>query len=88
MVVVCIRSYFWKRFREVSFDSRSLDLGGGVDITDETITFNKDHNFITGQPIIYNNNGNDSISIGNAGDPTNTITGTLGSGDQYFVKIC
>ena len=77
---------FGSRFREVSFDSRSLGLGGGVDITDETITFIKDHNFITGQPIIYNNNGNDSISIGNAGDPTNTITGTLGSGDQYFAR--
>ena len=76
-----------KRFREVSFDSRPLALGGGVDITNETITFNEDHNFITGQPIIYNRNGNDPLAIGNFGDSTNTPTGTLGSGDQYYARF-
>jgi len=78
---------FGKRFREVSFDSRALSLGGGIDITNETITFLDDHNFVNGQSIIYNNNGSDSISIGDAFDPTNTITGTLGNSDQYFVKV-
>ena len=82
-----LKPIFGERFREVSFDSRSLFFGGGVDITDETITFLENHNFVNGQTVIYNNNGNDSISIGNVGDPTNTITGTLGSGDQYFVRI-
>ena len=82
-----LKPVFGKRFREVSFDSRPLALGGGVDITNETITFNEDHNFITGQPIIYSRNGNDPLSIGNAGDPTNTSTGTLGNGDQYFARF-
>ena len=75
------------RFREVLFDSRPLSLGGGIDVDNETISFINDHGFVTGQAIIYNSNGNDPISIGNAGDSTNTITGTLGSGDQYFISV-
>ena len=82
-----LRPVFGERFREVLFDSRALSLGGGVDITDETITFLDNHNFVNGQAVIYNSNGNDSISIGDAFDPTNTITGTLGNSDQYFVKV-
>ena len=75
------------RYREVEFDSRPLLLGGGIDITDETITFSSEHNFYDGQPIIYNQNGNDPLSIGNFGDSTNSITGNLVSGDQYIAKF-
>ena len=74
-----------ERFREIEFDSRALSVGGGVDIIDETITFLKDHNLANGQHVIYNRNGNVPISIGVAGDPTNTITGSLSSGDEYVV---
>ena len=74
-----------ERYREIEFDSRALSVGGGVDITDETITFLKDHHLTTGQHVIYNRNGNNPISIGVAGDPTNTITGSLASGDEYVV---
>ena len=75
------------RFRELEFDSRSLLLGGGIDITDDTITFSTDHNLSDGQHIIYNENGNNPISIGAFGDITNAITGTLISGDEYVAKI-
>ena len=82
-----LKPVFGGRFREVLFDSRPLSLGGGVDITSETISFIDDHGFANGETIIYNSNGNDPISIGAAYDSTNTITGTLGSGDQYFVRV-
>ena len=82
-----LKPVFGERFREVSFDSRALSLGGGVDIDQETISFIDDHNFVNGQTVIYNSGGNDPISIGNAYDPTNTITGTLGSGDEYSVSV-
>ena len=71
------------RFREMKFDSRALSLGGGVDINNETITFTEPHNLFDGQHIIYNQNGHDPISIGDFGDPTQAITGTLVSGDEY-----
>ena len=51
-------------FREVSFDARESRFGGGIDINNDTITFNTDHNFFDGEPIVYNNNGNVSIGIG------------------------
>ena len=76
-----------ERFREVEFDSRALSVGGGVDLTDETITFLTDHNFYDGEPIIYNQNGNNPLLIGAYADVTNTPTGTLVSGDQYFAKF-
>ena len=75
------------RFRELKFDSRPLSLGGGVDIVDETITFIEPHNLIDGQHLIYNQNGNNPINIGNAYDINNFTTGTLVSGDEYVVNV-
>ena len=75
------------RFREMKFDSRSLTLGGGVDINNETITFIDPHNLFDGQHIIYNQNGHNPISIGVFGDATQSITGTLVSGDEYVAKF-
>ena len=75
------------RFRELLFDSRPISLGGGVDIVDETITFREPHNLFTGQSLIYNQNGNNPINIGNAYDTNNITTGTLGSGDEYAISV-
>ena len=75
------------RFREIEFDSRSTSTGGGVDIVDETITFTSQHNLKDLQRVIYNQNGNDPISIGEFNDSQNEITGTLVSGDEYVVKF-
>jgi len=47
-----------RKRREVLFDARQSSKGGGVDITNERITFLSDHNFITGQEVTYDNNGN------------------------------
>ena len=74
------------RFRELSFDSRDLDFGGGIDIENETITFFKEHNLENGQIVYYQSNGNAPIGIGVAFDTTNQITGTLANGDPYYVR--
>ena len=74
------------RFREISFDSRNLNVGGGIDPQNETITFLSNHNLADGEHIIYNQNGNDPIQIGEAYDPNNTVTGGLSSGDEYVVR--
>ena len=75
------------RFREIEFDSRPLTLGGGVDVTNETITFRQNHGLVDGQRIIYNQNGNKPIALGQAYDTNNTETGKLISGDEYVVKV-
>ncbi len=75
------------RFREISFDSRRLDVGGGIDPSNETITFTKAHNLADGEHIIYNQNGNNPIEIGQAYDPNNISTGGLSSGDEYVIRI-
>ena len=76
-----------ERFREVEFDSRALSIGGGVDLTDETITFLTEHNFYDGEPVIYNQNGNNPLLVGAFADISNTPTGSLVSGDQYIAKF-
>ncbi len=75
------------RFREVFFDARERFYGGGVDISDDTITFQSNHNFRNGETIVYNNNSNPSIGIGNyQGSNSNTL-GLLQSNGLYYVKV-
>ena len=75
------------RFRTLEFDSRALQLGGGIDSNDETITFLKPHNLSQFQKVSYNSNGNNEIGIGDFQDPSNSLDNRLVSGDEYFVRI-
>ena len=75
------------RFRDLFFDSRNLFFGGGLDLVNETITFDKPHNLANGQKLFYRNEGNSSLGIGSAYSNQNTITGTLSDGDPYFVRV-
>ena len=80
-----------KKYRELDFDARETIYGGGVDISNETITFTRFHNLTNGQAIIYNNNGNSSLGIGTFGPPdlsNNRVQNkTLVSGSEYYVQI-
>ena len=86
-----LRPILSKRFREVEFDAREDDFGGGIDTTDETITFLSNHNFSNGQVVIYSNNGNASLGIGTFGPPDSIFNRignkTLVSGSEYYVQI-
>ena len=76
-----------ERFREMSFDSRDIFFGGGLDIVDETITFKKEHKLVNGEGIIYNQNGNEGLGIGPYGAGAGTAgIGSLSSGDKYYVR--
>jgi hypothetical protein len=79
------------RYRELEFDGRSNISGGGVDITDETISFYSPHYLQNGEEIIYNSNGNLGIGIGKYGSPdiiNNKIQDkTLISDSSYFAKV-
>ena len=80
-----------KRYREVEFDARENLYGGGIDTTNETITFTSNHNFVNGQVVIYNNNGNSSLGIGTFGPPDSVFNRignkTLVSGSEYYIQI-
>ena len=74
------------RFREIIFDSRKIEFGGGVDINQETITFSRDHKLEDGQVVYYQSNGNSPLGIGPAFGSFE-ITGSLANGDPYFVRV-
>ena len=74
------------RNRELLFDSRDVFFNGGVDIVNETITFQSNHNLLDGQLVYYSANNNQPIGIGTAFDLENKITGTLSDGAPYYIR--
>jgi len=78
-----------KVFREIDFNGTQVGLAatGGVDVTEETITFFKRHNLIDGEKIVYNANGNSPLGIGSF-KTSNTDQGDyLINGAIYYPKI-
>ena len=45
-----------KTFRQVEFDARTTELGGGINTTTSQIVFDVDHGFVDGQEVIYDSN--------------------------------
>lgn len=75
-----------KRRRELEFDARLLSSGGGIDATEETITFKFNHYLSNGEPIIYRSNFNSPLGVGTF-KGSNTNTGkTLKNETIYYVK--
>ena len=79
------------RRREIEFDSREITDGGGINPTQETITFIKDHYLTSGDAIVYYNNGNDSIGIASTTtySANNIFDGvtTLGDSSVYYAGV-
>jgi len=73
-----------KRVREVYFDARTTE---GIDITYETIKFLTNHNFTSGDPIIYNSNGNLSLGIGTYSGSNFDQNITLINNATYYAKV-
>ena len=76
-----------KRYRELSFDARLNTESGGIDVTNETITFINNHNLSNGQAIVYNKNGNNPVSIGTFAGLNTDQNKTLQSGSVYYAKV-
>lgn len=78
-----------KRYREVEFNAgiSTIIANGGIDINNETLTFLTNHNFITGQSVVYNANGNSPLGIGTFGGSNTNQNETLVEGITYFVRI-
>ena len=84
---VVLQPILSKRYRELSFDARLSTESGGIDVTNETITFLNNHNLSNGQSIVYNKNGNDPVSIGTFGGLNTDQNLTLQSGSVYYPEI-
>ena len=81
-----------ERQRILTFDGRQSTVGGGVDVTNDNITFPRNHNLISGDEIIYSRNGNTAIGVGIKTtayqDGINLITGlTLNNGAVYVAEV-
>ena len=81
-----------ERTRTISFDGRQTTAGGGVDVTNDNITFSENHNLISGDEIIYNRNGNTAIGVGIRTtafqDGVNALTDlSLNDGAVYVVGV-
>ena len=75
-----------KRYREIYFDGRLTINSGGINYTNDTLTFLTDHNLNNGDKIIYNSNGNSEIGIGTFGGSNNNQSKTLSNNSEYYAK--
>lgn len=73
-----------KRVREVYFDAR---MTKGIDISNDTIQFLTNHNFTSGDPIIYNSNGNLPLGIGTYIGSNIDQNKTLTNNATYYAKV-
>jgi hypothetical protein len=76
-----------KRFREISFDARTISNSGGVDIDFETISFLTNHNFNDGQQVVYNPNGNRPLGLGTYVGGNFNQNLSLVNGSSYYIKV-
>ena len=81
-----------ERHRTLEFDGRQSTAGGGIDVTNDTISFPQNHSLISGDEIIYSRNGNNAIGVGVRTtayqDGINLITGlTLNNGSVYVAEV-
>jgi len=77
-----------RKRREIEFNAAQISNGGGVDITNETITFTNPHGLIDGEPITYlTRTGVSPLGIGTF-KGLNTNTGeTLQNNVTYYTKF-
>lgn len=73
--------------REIEFDARLVQNGGGVDAILEKITFNTQHNLFNGQEIIYDNNGNNNLGIGTYAQLNTNTQKSLVTNSSYYASI-
>lgn len=74
------------RYREVAFNAADSFYGGGIGTSTETITFLDEHNFLTGQQVVYDRNGNPALGIGTFLGGNEDTGLTLNSGGSYFIQ--
>ena len=84
-----LESVVAKQFREIEFNASIVGVAatGGVDISNDTITFENRHNLIDGQRIVYSSNGNLELGIGEFGGSNLNQNDSLVNGGIYYPEI-
>ena len=78
-----------KQFRDIDFNASRVGIAitGGIDIDNDTLTFEDFHNIIDGQKIVYSSNGNSPLGIGSFNASNLDQNETLVNGGIYYPKI-
>ena len=76
-----------KRFREIEFNTTNIQLGGGIDINDETITFLTPHNFENYERITYSSNGYNELGISSYFGANSSPIEYLLNGGAYYARL-
>ena len=76
-----------KRHRELSFDGRKTSVRGGVDISFDQIIFNRPHNLLNGEALIYDKNDNSPLGIGVSGGSNLDQSKFLSDGSVYYAEV-
>tara|TARA_R110001592_G_scaffold11657_5_gene57121 strand:+ start:8149 stop:20604 length:12456 start_codon:yes stop_codon:yes gene_type:complete len=78
------RALLEERYRQIDFAGISTISGGNVEAVNDRFTFGKKHNLVTGNRIVYDNNGNNNLGIATTGGVKDELT--LMSGQDYYVR--
>ena len=78
---------FAKRNRVLEFSGVTSAFGGGIDTNQETLTFLKPHNLISGQALIYDKNKNTQLGIGTFKGNNLTTSESLIDGQPYWPEV-
>lgn len=79
------RALLEEKFREVFFNGISTASGGDVQALYNSFLFEKNHNFVSGERIVYDNNGGSNLGIATTGASNEELT--LMSGQSYYANI-
>ena len=76
-----------KRHRELTFDGRKTSVRGGVDVLFDQIIFDRPHNLLNGEALIYDKNENSPIGIGTSGGSNTDQNRFLSDGSVYYAQV-
>ena len=78
-----------KQFRELDFNASRVGVAatGGIDIDNDSLTFEERHNLVSGQRIVYSSNGNANLGIGSFGGSNLDQNETLVNGGIYYPQL-
>ena len=76
-----------KRNRVLEFSGVTSAFGGGIDTNEETLTFIKPHNLVSGQALIYDRNKNTQLGIGTFKGSNLSDTESLIDGQPYWPEV-
>jgi len=78
-----------RQFRDIEFNASRVGVAatGGIDITNDTLTFEDFHSLIDGQRIVYSSNGNEPLGIGSFDGSNTSQDEFLSNGGIYYPQI-